>query len=102
MLSDICEDTVNVTSTSLVLDVPVIVSPSTNVPSTLCNSNSVTANKPCVNDWDDTTTAVAPDVLPVMTWLITSSPVTFALALTLIVDFCVHLPSELLIKNSVG
>ena len=62
----ICDDTVNVTSTSLVIDVPVIISPSVNVPTRLCNSNSVTAKRPCVNVDDDTTTAVAPDDAPVI------------------------------------
>ena len=62
----ICDDTVNVTSTSLVLDVAVIVSPSVNVPTIFCNSNSVTAKLPCVNVDEDTTTAVAPDDAPVI------------------------------------
>ena len=57
----ICDATVNVTSTSLVDDVAVIISPSVNVPTILCNSHSVTAKLPCVNVDDDTTTAVAPD-----------------------------------------
>ena len=57
----------NDTSTSLVIDVPVIVSPSVNVPTKLSNSNSVTAKFPCVNVDYDTTTAVAPDDAPVIT-----------------------------------
>jgi len=40
----ICDDTVNETSTSLVLDTALIISPSVNVPTMFCNSNSVTAN----------------------------------------------------------
>ena len=44
VLVAICDDTVNETSTSLVLDIALIISPSVNVPTTLCNSNSVTAN----------------------------------------------------------
>ena len=98
----ICDDTVNVTSTSLVLDVAVIVSPSVNVPTIFCNSNSVTAKLPCVNVDEDTTTAVAPDDAPVISWLITSSPVTLAAAVTLNITFWPQLPSEALIILSVG
>ena len=98
----ICDDTVNETSTSLVLDMALIISPSVNVPLILCNSNSVTAKSPCVNEVDDTTTAVASDDWPVITWLITSSPSTLAAAVTLNVVFWPQLPSELLITYWVG
>ena len=98
----IWDDTVNVTSTSLVVDVPVIVSPSVNVPTIFCNSNSVTAKFPCVKVDEDTTTAVAPDDTPVITWLITSEPSTLAAAETLSVTFWPQLPSEVLITFSVG
>ena len=57
----------NVTSTSLVTDVAVIVSPSVNVPTIFSNSNSVTAKFPCVKVDEDTTTAVASDDAPVIT-----------------------------------
>ena len=40
----ICDDTVNETFTSLVLDTALIISPSVNVPTMFCSSNSVTAN----------------------------------------------------------
>ena len=66
-LTVICEDTTKLISTSLVLDVVVIVSPSINVPSTLCNINSVTAKSPCEKEDADTTTAEAPDVCPTIT-----------------------------------
>ena len=98
----ICDDTVNVTSTSLVIDVPVIISPSVNVPTRLCNSNSVTANSPCVNVDEDTTIAVAPDDAPVISWLITSSPTTLAEAETRNKTLWVQLPSEALIMYWVG
>ena len=98
----ICDDTVNVTSRSLVTDVAVIVSPSVNVPTIFCNSNSVTAKFPCVKVDEDTTTAVAPDDAPVITWLITSSPDILAEAETLSKTFSVHLPSDALIILSVG
>ena len=98
----IWDDTVNVTSTSLVVDVAVIVSPSVNVPTIFCNSNSVTAKFPCVKVDEDTTTAVAPDVPPVIIWLITSEPSMLAAAETLSVTFWPQLPSEALIILSVG
>ena len=93
---------VNVTSTSLVDELPVIVSPSTKVPLMFASLNSVTDVAPCCRTSESITTAVALDVPPVITWLITSSPLIPAPAATLIIVLCRQSPSESLNIYSVG
>ena len=71
---------VKVTDISLVAELPDIVSPSTKVPVILASLSSVTELLHCCVTRESITTAVAPDVAPVITWLITSSPLTPAAA----------------------
>ena len=58
--------TTNETSTSLTVELPVTVSPSVNVPTTLSSSNSVTETAACWLTMVLITTAVAPEVWPVI------------------------------------
>ena len=58
---------VNVTSTSLAVEFATIVSPSTKVPVMFAILNSVTDVAPCCKTRESMTTAVAPEVWPVMT-----------------------------------
>ena len=56
--------TVKPTVTSLVVEFPVILSPSLNVPTTLPSTSSVIESLPCLNACADMTVAVAPNNCP--------------------------------------
>ena len=91
---DVTKDcTVNVIFTSLVDEIPVMISVSVNVPSIGTISNIVTESLNVADVFDCCvvreliTVAVAPDVPPVIIWLTSSYPETTPIGVTLIVVF---------------
>ena len=86
--------TVNVILVSVSFDVASICSPLSNVPLTFSNSNSDTEFIPCWNVAVASTTAVAPEVNPVITWLSISEDAPRPSDTHLILSFCFQLPFE--------
>ena len=94
--------TVKPTVASLVVEFPVILSPSLNVPITLATTSSVIESLPCLNACADITVAVAPNNCPLIDWLTTSSPSTPKSGSAFKIIFRPKLPSDDFIRYWLG